>query len=46
MEQEEINYKTSSTGKLKGGREKNTTINQNVVTYNFFVTRSNSLSWK
>ena len=32
MGQEGNNYKTSSTGELKDGREKNTTINRNLVT--------------
>ena len=31
MEQEEDKHKTSSTGKVKDGRETNTTINKNVV---------------
>ena len=43
MEQEENKHKTSSTGKVKGGKETNTTINQNVVTYNVDVPRINSL---
>ena len=32
MEQEGNKHKTSSTGKVKDGRETNTTINSNVVT--------------
>ena len=44
MGQERNKHKKSSTGKVKDGREKNTTINQNVVTYNVDVPRSNSLS--
>ena len=37
MEQEENKHKTSSTGKVKDGRETNTSINRNVVTYNVDV---------
>ena len=41
---EEDKHKTSSTGKVKDGREKNTTINWKMVTYNVDVPRSKSLS--
>ena len=37
MEQEENKHKTSSTDKVKDGRETNTTINQIFVLYNFDV---------
>ena len=42
MGQEENNYKTSSTGKAKDGRDINKTINQNFVTYNVDVPISKS----
>ena len=42
MEQEENKHKTSSTGKAKDGREKNTTTDQKCVTYNVDVPRSKS----
>ena len=38
--------KTSSTGKVKYGKDTNTTINKNVVTYNIDVPRGKSLSLK
>ena len=44
MGQEGNKYKTSSTGKVKDGRETNTKINRNLVTYNVDVPRSNYLS--
>ena len=44
MEQEGNKHKTISTGKVKDGREANTTINRNIVTYNVDVTRRKSLS--
>ena len=40
MKQEENKHKTSSTGKVKYGRETNTTINRNLVTYNVEYPRS------
>ena len=36
-------HKTSLTGKVKDGRETNTTINRNLVTYNVDVPISKSL---
>ena len=42
MEKEGNKHKTSSTGKVKDGRETNTTINSNIVTYNVDVPRSKS----
>ena len=44
MGQEGNNPKTSSTGKVKDGRMTNTTINRNLVPYNFDVPRRKSLS--
>ena len=44
MGQEGNKHKTSSTGKVMDGRDTNTTINRNLVTYNVDVTRSKSLS--
>ena len=46
MDQEENKHKTSSTGKVKYGRETNTTTNQNLVTYNVDVTINRYLSLK
>ena len=43
MVQEVNKHKTSSTGKVKDGRETNTTINRNLVTYNVDVPRNKSL---
>ena len=43
MGQEGNKHKTSSTVKVKDGRETNTTINRNIVTYTVDVSRSNSL---
>ena len=43
MEQEENKHKTSSTGQGKNGRETNTTIDRNIVTYNVDVPRSKYL---
>ena len=44
MEQEGNKLKTSSTGKVKYGRETNTKINRNLVTQNVDVPRSKYLS--
>ena len=44
MGQEGNTHKTSSTSKVKDGRETNTTINRNLVTYNVDVPRRKSLS--
>ena len=43
MEQEENKQKTTPTGKLKDGRETNTTINRKVMTYNVDVPGRKSL---
>ena len=37
MEQEENKHKTSSTGKLKDGRDTNTTINWSIITHIIYV---------
>ena len=44
MKQEENKHKTSSTGKVKYGRETKTTISWKMATYNVDVPRIKSLS--